>query len=103
VTCEPLLYYWRGDNYARDLDFGAAYHLNRANSLLHEIGIGDSLWAFTHRRDGAYVMAAELVASAKTLNPKGYRYGSYRIRGDLRRSRYFRADGQPDISILTRS
>ncbi|WP_174449391.1 HNH endonuclease [Azospirillum baldaniorum] len=98
----PLLYYWRGDNYARDLDFGVAYHLNQANPLLHEVELGDSLWAFTRRRDGVYVLAAELVASAKTLNPKGYRYGPYRLWGDLRRSRYFRADGQPDITMLIR-
>jgi 5-methylcytosine-specific restriction enzyme A len=99
----PLLYYWRGDNYARDLDFGVAYHLNHANPLLHEIELGDSLWAFTRRHDSVYVLAAELVASAKTLNPKGYRYGPYRLWGDLRRSRYFRADGQPDVTTLIRN
>ncbi|AWU95589.1 HNH endonuclease [Azospirillum ramasamyi] len=99
----PLLYYWRGDNYARDLDFGTAYHLNQANPLLHEIDLGDSLWAFTRRRDGVYVLVAELVASAKTLNPKGYRYGPYRLWGDLRRSRYFQADGQPDVTMQIRS
>lgn len=98
----PLLYYWRGDNYARDLDFGVAYHLNQANPLLHEIDLGDSLWAFTRRRDGVYVLAAELVVSAKTMNPKGYRYGPFRLWGDLRRSRYFQADGQPDVTTLIR-
>lgn len=81
----PPLYYWRGDNYARDLDLGVAYHLNQANPLLHEVELGDSLWAFTRRRDGVYVLAAELVASAKTLNPKGYRYGPYRLWCDLPR------------------
>jgi len=75
----PLIYYWRGDNYRRDLDFGAGYHLNQSNPLLHEIDIADSLWAFTRRRDGIYALAAELIVSAKTLNPKGYRYGRYRI------------------------
>jgi 5-methylcytosine-specific restriction enzyme A len=30
----PLLYYWRGDNYRRDLDYGAGYHLNQANPLM---------------------------------------------------------------------
>jgi hypothetical protein len=29
----PLLYYWRGDNYRRDLDMGAGYHLNQANPV----------------------------------------------------------------------
>jgi 5-methylcytosine-specific restriction enzyme A len=99
----PLLYHWRGDNYRRDLDFGAGYHLNQSNPLLHEIDVGDSLWAFTRRSDGLYVLAAELVVSAKTLNPKSFRYGRYRLWGDLRRSRYFAADGQPDVSVLIRN
>ena len=30
----PLLYFWRGDNYRRDLDYGAGYHLNQSNPLL---------------------------------------------------------------------
>jgi len=33
----PLLYYWRGDNYRRDLNMGASYHLNQANPFLHKI------------------------------------------------------------------
>ena len=89
----PLLYYWRGDNYRRDLDYGAGYHLNQANPLLHAIEIGDSLWAFTRRPDGQYVLAAELVIRAKTLNPPTFRYGRYRVWGDLRRSRYDRVPG----------
>jgi hypothetical protein len=32
------------------------------------------------------------------MNPKGYRYGPYRVWGDLRRSRYFGIEGQPDIT-----
>lgn len=99
----PLLYYWRGDNYRRDLDFGAGYHLNQGNSVLHEISDGDSLWAFTRRIDGTYVLAAELVASGRTLNPPGYRYGRYRLWGDLTSSRYFAVEHQPDITILVRS
>jgi 5-methylcytosine-specific restriction protein A len=38
------------------------------------------------RRDGVYVLAAELVVKAKTLNPSGFRYGRYRVWGDLRLS-----------------
>ena len=98
-----LLYYWRGDNYRRDLDHGVGFHLNQGNPLLHQIQIGQSLWAFTRRTDGRYSLAAELVISAKTMNPKGYRYGPYRVWGDLRRSRYFSIDGQPDVSMLIRS
>jgi 5-methylcytosine-specific restriction enzyme A len=98
-----LLYFWRGDNYRRDLDHGVGFHLNQANRLLHQIGIGESVWAFTRKRDGRYALAAELVISAKTMNPRGFRYGPYRVWGDLRRSRYFSVDGQPDISTLIRS
>jgi 5-methylcytosine-specific restriction enzyme A len=99
----PLLYYWRGDNYRHDLDFGAGYHLNQSNKLLHEINLGESLWAFTRRSDGIYVLAAELVVKAKTFNPDNYRYGRYRVWGDLRRSRYFRTDSQIDVSNIIRS
>jgi hypothetical protein len=99
----PLLYYWRGDNYRRDLDFGAGYHLNQANPLLHEIGIADSVWAFTRKQNGIYALAAELIVSAKTLNPRGYRYGRYRVWGHLRESKYFAVDEQPDITSLIRS
>jgi hypothetical protein len=96
----PLLYFWRGDNYRRDLDYGAGYHLNQSNPLLHAIAEGDSLWAFTRSPDGRYALAAEIVVSAKTLNSSGFRYGKYRVWGDLRQSRYFAVHGQPDITTL---
>jgi 5-methylcytosine-specific restriction protein A len=98
----PLLYFWRGDNYRRDLDMGAGYNLNQANPLLHQIEIGDSLWAFTRNRIGEYVIAAELVVSAKTRNPLNFRYGSYRLWGDLKKSRYFQVDDQPSAEHLIR-
>lgn len=98
----PLLYFWRGDNYRRDLDMGAGYNLNQANPLLHSIDIGDSLWAFTRNRLGEYVLAAELVVSAKTRNPSNFRYGSYRLWGSLEKSRYFLVDGQPSVEPLIR-
>lgn len=97
-----LFYYWRGDNYRRDLDYGVGFHLNQSSSRLHLVDIGESLWAITRRQDGVYVLAAELVIKAKTLNQKNYRYGRYRVWGDLRRSRYFSVDGQPDISGFVR-
>lgn len=99
----PLLYYWRADNYYRDLDLGASYHLNQANSLLHQIEIGDSLWAFTRAKSGDYVLAAELVIKSKTLNPPNFHYGKYRIWGDLEKSRYFKVEGQPTIEPFIRS
>ena len=98
----PLLYYWRGDNYRRDLDMGAGYHLNQANPKLHEIELGDSLWAFTRNKEGRYVLAAELVVKAKTENPPNFRYGRYRIWGDINQSRYFVVDGQPSVEQIIR-
>jgi 5-methylcytosine-specific restriction protein A len=98
-----LLYFWRGDNYRRDLDHGVGFHLNQASSFLHDIGLGESLWAFIRKTDGLYALAAELVVSAKTINPKGFRYGPYRVWGNLRWSRYFHVDSQLDISELIRS
>ena len=98
----PLLYHWVGENYRRDLDQGAAYHLNQSNPLLHEIDLGDSLWAFTRTPAGAYVLATELIVRAKTMNSHGYHYGPYRLWGDLTRSRYFQIEGQPDISEQVR-
>jgi 5-methylcytosine-specific restriction protein A len=103
LTLVHLLYFWRGDNYRRDLDHGVGFHLNQANPLLHDIDIGESLWAFTRKTDGRYVLAAQLVISAKTMNPRGFRYGPYRVWGDLNRSRYFRVERQPDISTFIRS
>lgn len=70
-----LLYFWRGDNYRRDLDHGVGFHLNQGNPSLHQIRLGESLWAFTRKTDGRYALAAELVISAKTMNPRGFRYG----------------------------
>jgi hypothetical protein len=99
----PLLYYWRADNYSRDLDLGAGYHLNQSNSLLHQIEIGESLWAFTRAKNGTYVLAAELVIKAKTINPPNFRYGKYRVWGDLKSSRYFKVDNQPRIEQIIRS
>jgi hypothetical protein len=65
----PLLYYWRGDSYRRDLDLGTGDHVNQANPLLHRVGIGDSLWAFMRGRDGRCALAGELVVRAKTRYP----------------------------------
>jgi len=99
----PLLYYWRRDNYFRDLDMGAGYHLNQANPLLHNIDLGDSLWAFTRNHLGLYVLAAHLVIRAKTFNPQNFRYGRYRVWGDLQNSRYFKVDKQPSFEHIIRS
>ena len=99
----PLLYYWRRDNYVRDLDLGAGYHLNQDNPVMHEVAGGDSLWAFTRTTDGRYVLAAELIVQAKTKNRPDFRYGTYRVWGDVDRSRYFRVEGAPSVEQIIRS
>ena len=99
----PLLYYWRPDNYLRDLDVGAGFHLNQANPAMHQIGLGDSLWAFTRISCGTYVLAAESVVRGKTINPVNYRYGRYRVWGGLSESRYFATRDAPDIEEIIRS
>lgn len=98
-----LLYYWRPDNYLRDLDMGAGFHLNQSNPLLHRINIGESLWAFTRNKEGRYILAAELVIKAKTNNPPSFRYGQYRVWGDIHQSRYFLTDGQPGVEQIIRA
>jgi 5-methylcytosine-specific restriction enzyme A len=98
----PLLYYWHPRNYRRDLDYGAGYHLNQKNPLLHQLDPGDSLWAFTRASNGQYVLAAELIVRAKTFNPPNFRYGPYRVWGDLNLSRYFAVEGQPSTEQIIR-
>jgi 5-methylcytosine-specific restriction enzyme A len=103
-TVVALLYYWRPDNYARDWSFGFGYHLNQNSPAMVRALPGDSLWAFTRRRpDGLYVLAAELVIRAVTRNPANYRYGVYRVWGDLERSRYFDVERGPSAEPLIRA
>jgi 5-methylcytosine-specific restriction enzyme A len=98
------LYYWRPDNYNRDRRFGFGYHLNQNSNSMQAAGPGDSVWAFTRRsRDNLYVLAAELSVRAVTSNPRNYRYGKFRIWGDLARSRYFDIDIGPNAEPLIRS
>ena len=99
----PLLYFWRADNYRRDRAFGFGFHLNQNASTMKKAGAGDSLWAFTRRRDGLYVLAAELIVRAVTHNVPGYRYGKYRVWGDRERSRYFDVEKGPNADPILRS
>jgi hypothetical protein len=97
-----LLYYWRPDNYRRDRRFGFGYHLNQNSPALARAGEGDTVWAFTRDRIGRYVLAAALVVRAVTRNSRGYRYGRYRVWGDLERTRYFDVDESPGAEELIR-
>ena len=99
----PLLYYWRPDNYRRDRDFGFGFHLNQNSPAMTAVSPGESLWAFTRRpRDSQYVLAAELIVRAVTQNPENYRYGRWRIWGDLERSRYFDVAVGPRVDPVVR-
>ncbi len=70
---------------------------------MHDVYLGQSLWAFTRASDGRYALAAELVVRAKTDNPPKFRYGRYRVWGDLTASRYFKVDDQPNVELVLRS
>ena len=103
-----LLAYWRYDNYRRDLDSGAGFHFNSNQSRLHTaIAPGESLWLFTRvvsDNSNQYRLLARLVVSAKTINAPGYKYGAYRVWGNLSSSNYYkvRSDSQDDIFDLLR-
>lgn len=97
-----VLYYWRPDNYLRDRRFGFGYHLNQNSPVLARVAEGDTVWAFTRDRAGRYVLAAALVVRAVTRNPPAYRYGRYRVWGDLDRTRYFDVDASPGAEALIR-
>ncbi len=97
-----VLYYWRPDNYRRDRRFGFGYHLNQDSPVLARVDKGDTVWAFTRDQKGRYVLAATLVARAVTRNSPGYRYGRYRVWGDLDCTRYFDVDRAPGAEGLIR-
>lgn len=90
-----LLAYWRIDNYRRDLDEGAGFHFNSKQPRLHSaMNIGDTLWLFTRligeSGRSEYRIVAKLFIRAKTINPPSYKYGPFRVWGDLQASQYYR-------------
>lgn len=97
-----ILYYWRPDNYTRDRRFGFGYHLNQNSRALAGLSPGETVWAFTRDTLRRYVLASALVVKAVTRNPPNYRYGSYRVWGDLERTRYFDVDLGPTAEELIR-
>jgi 5-methylcytosine-specific restriction enzyme A len=99
----PLLYHWQSDNYYRDAKFGFGYHLNQGNPRMQALQPGDSLWAFTRNKAKMYVLAAELIVRACTKNPPNYRYGPFRVWGDIQESRYFDVDHSPNAEPLIRA
>jgi 5-methylcytosine-specific restriction protein A len=87
-----LLAYWRLDNYLRDLDEGAGFNFNSRQARLHSaIEPGEMLWLFTVvKNPPRFFVVAKLVVRSKTMNPPGFKYGDYRVWGDLKQSRYFK-------------
>lgn len=87
---------WNYSNYRHDLDAGAGFHFNSNQPRLHlALDIGDSLWLVTRivvRERSEYRLAARLVIRAKTINAPNYKYGSYRVWGDLNSSSYYRVE-----------
>lgn len=85
---------WNYSNYRKDLDAGAGFHFNSNQQRLHTaLNVGDSLWLVTRIvADGRnqYRLAARLVIRAKTINAPSYKYGSYRVWGDVKSSSYYR-------------
>lgn len=101
----PLLYYWTRENYVRNMDSRDWFHLNQRSPLLHEVAEGESLWAFTRNSRGAFVLAAELVITAKGLNSPAWteRYGPFRVWGSMSESAYFDAERGADVQPLLRT
>jgi 5-methylcytosine-specific restriction enzyme A len=99
---------WNYSNYRKDLDLGAGFHFNSNQSRLHTaLNTGDSLWLVTRivaNGHNEYRLAARLVIRAKTINAPSYKYGSYRVWGDVKGSSYFRIDetSEQDVFELLR-
>jgi len=105
-----LLAYWRIDNYWRDLDEGAGFNFNSKQQRLHtSIDNGEILWLFTRfvNTSGVpeYRILAKLIVRAKTINPPSFKYGPYRIWGDISSSQYYKVtdDSAQDVFELLRS
>jgi 5-methylcytosine-specific restriction protein A len=101
-----MIFFWTGKNYRDDERDGLLdYTLNQNNHLISEVEVGDHVWAFTRREDGAYVLAADLVVAGRNPNTRadeGYKYGKYNVRGDRKVSRYFDVEKAPDVGVLLR-
>jgi len=72
-----------------------------------EIHVGERLWLFTRIINlgrNEYRLLARLNVASKTINAPEYKYGPYRIWGDTRLSRYFKAtnDNREDVFELLR-
>jgi len=94
---------WKYSNYLSDINAGAGFHFNSNQSRLHTaLNIGDSLWLVTRVVVGGvnqYRLAARLVVRSKTINAPNYKYGSYRVWGDVNKSSYFRIEETSEADV----
>jgi hypothetical protein len=99
-----VIFFWAGSSYRDDDREGHLdYTLNQDNPLMAGVDVGDHVWAFTRREDGACVLAADLVVAGSRPNApgdKGYKYGTYHVRGNRVLSRYFDIEKAPDAGEL---
>ncbi len=101
-----LLAYWRYDNYVRDLAEGAGFNFNSKQDRLHSVlDEGEMLWLITGRRETnragmAYYVVAKLAVRSKTFNSPEYKYGKYRVWGDLKISKYYQVGIQETSTLL---
>ncbi len=95
---------WNYSNYRKDLDEGAGYHFNSNQSRLHSaLNIGDSIWLVTRvvvRGRNEYRLAARLIIRAKTINSPSYKYGTYRVWGDVTVSSYFHIEKTSEHDVF---
>jgi 5-methylcytosine-specific restriction enzyme A len=101
----PLLFHWRGENYRGDRRNREAftYNLNQNSSTMHRTEPGDTIWAFTRREDGVYVLAVRGVIEDLSMNEPGFHYGIYRVSLDPKQTIYFNVDAGPDVEPVIRS
>lgn len=103
-----ILVYWTWRNYQEDITLGAGFNFNSSQIEMHtKVELGDTVWAVTatRLRDGteAVFVVARLVIKAKTQNPPNYKYGKYRLWGDIETSSYYKAQEQDNANVLVRS
>jgi len=92
-----ILVYWRWDNYQADITLGGGFNFNfNQERLPRATAVGDTVWAVASVRhangsEEVYIVA-RLVVKAKSHNRTGYKYGRYRVWGDLRLCSYYRVE-----------
>ena len=98
-----LLYYWRGDNYRRDVDSirpGDDLDLAQNSPLFRDVAPDEQIWAFTRLEDGRYVLAASYRSTLSQPTTSGY--GAYRVRASPGSTTMYDLAGGADIEPIIR-